>query len=209
MHEPVPKPTLQRLPLYLGYLHSLPKEAGFYVSASSIAHALRLHDVLVRKDLALISECGKPKVGYNIEQLTVDIERILGYDKDTHAVMIGTDKMAEALLSHDSLSFTSLIVDSIFDPTGDMCGNTMCGREILPMSKLPSAYYTGARVGILCVPAEDAQLIDSKIVSSGIRAIWNFSPAHLQVPKDVFVLNDSIAPSFSSISRFVRFGSDS
>lgn len=147
--------------------------------------------------------------GYNVEQLTLDIKHILGYDKATHAVLIGTDKMAEALLSHDALNFTSLIVDSVFDPTGYMCGDTMCGKEILPMSKLPGAYYTGARVGILCVPAKDAQHIASKVVSSGIRAIWNFSPAHLEVPKDVLVQNDGIAPSFSAISRFLRFGSDS
>ena len=55
--------TLQRLPLYLNYLRSLPKGKSENISATAIADALRMGDVQVRKDLALVSSGGRPKVG--------------------------------------------------------------------------------------------------------------------------------------------------
>ena len=76
--QSVSKQTLERLPLYLNYLKSLPKDEVPNISATVIAEKLGLNDVQVRKDLAMISSGGRPKIGYITADLTADIERFLG-----------------------------------------------------------------------------------------------------------------------------------
>lgn len=59
--DPISKKTLARLPLYLGYLREQKGGDQPYISATTIADALGLNQVQVRKDLALISSGGKPE----------------------------------------------------------------------------------------------------------------------------------------------------
>ena len=70
----VSKQTLQRLPAYLNYLRSPGGKTGKNVSATSIAEALGLNDVVVRKDLASVSSKGRPKVGYARAELIRELE---------------------------------------------------------------------------------------------------------------------------------------
>ena len=97
----VPKATFGRLPLYLQYLKSLPKVKGATISATAIAKGLSLGDVQVRKDLAVVSGAGKPKIGYMQETLIADLERHLGYERLTSAVLVGAGKLGRALLDYE------------------------------------------------------------------------------------------------------------
>lgn len=97
----VPKATFGRLPLYLQYLKSLPKVEGATISATAIAKGLSLGDVQVRKDLAVVSGAGKPKIGYMQETLIADLERHLGYERLTSAVLVGAGKLGRALLDYE------------------------------------------------------------------------------------------------------------
>ena len=82
----VSKAVLKRLPGYLAYLKSLPDSAPANISATALANALDMGEVQVRKDLAIVSDGGRPKVGYQREALIDDIEQFLGYDNTTDAV---------------------------------------------------------------------------------------------------------------------------
>ena len=79
----ISKAVLKRLPGYLSYLKSLPEDSSPYISATSLANALDMGEVLVRKDLAMVSDGGRPKVGYLREGLIDDIGQFLGYDNTT------------------------------------------------------------------------------------------------------------------------------
>ena len=81
----ISKSVLKRLPGYLTYLKSLPEDGPANISATALAAALSMGEVQVRKDLALVSDGGRPKVGYLRENLIADIEQFLGYDNTTEA----------------------------------------------------------------------------------------------------------------------------
>ena len=85
----ISKAVLKRLPGYLGYLKSLPEGCATHISATALANALGMGEVQVRKDLAMVSDGGRPKIGYLREALIDDIEQFLGYDNTTDAVLIG------------------------------------------------------------------------------------------------------------------------
>ena len=86
------KTVLKRLPGYLSYLKSLPADAPAYISATGIANALSMGEVQVRKDLAVVSKAGKPKIGYPRAELMEDISQYLCYDNTTDAILVGAGK---------------------------------------------------------------------------------------------------------------------
>lgn len=81
----VSKSVLKRLPGYLAYLKNMPENAPAHISATALANALGMGEVQVRKDLAMVSDGGRPKIGYLRENLIDDIEQFLGYDNTTDA----------------------------------------------------------------------------------------------------------------------------
>ena len=51
---------------------------------------------------------------------------------------------------------------------------------------------TGASIGILTVPARKAQEMTDIMVSTGIKAIWNFTPYRVRVADGIVMANTSI-----------------
>ena len=100
----ISKSVLKRLPSYLTYLKSLPPDSPPNISATALAAALSMGEVQVRKDLALVSDGGRPKVGYMRQSLIADIEQFLGYDNTTEAVLIGAGKLGQALLGYSGFA---------------------------------------------------------------------------------------------------------
>ena len=111
----VSKAVLKRLPGYVAYLRSIPEGGSIYISATALANALGMGEVQVRKDLAMVSDGGRPKVGYHRERLIEDIEQFLGYDNTTDAVLIGAGKLGQALLGYVGFDAYGLNILAAFD----------------------------------------------------------------------------------------------
>ena len=196
----ISKTVLKRLPGYLTYLKCLPADGPTHISATTLATALGMGEVQVRKDLATVSDGGKPKVGYLREQLIDDIEQFLGYDNNTDAVLIGAGKLGQALCDYSGFNAYGLNILAAFDlaPAREM---TDSGKRILPMNQLESFCRTNkVRMGIITVPAVCAQQVCKQLIASGIKAIWNFAPTHLDVPEHILVQNEDMATSLAVLS---------
>ena len=115
VRKEVSKSVLKRLPGYLAYLKSIPDSASPYISATSLANALGMGEVQVRKDLAMVSDGGRPKIGYQRLSLIDDIEQFLGYDNTTDAVLIGAGKLGQALLGYSGFEAYGLNILAAFD----------------------------------------------------------------------------------------------
>ena len=100
LNKEISKSTVKRLPTYLSYLKGLPEDGSTHISATALAAALGMGEVQVRKDLALISDGGRPKIGYLRETLIHDIEEFLGYSNTNDAVLVGAGKLGRALLGY-------------------------------------------------------------------------------------------------------------
>ena len=111
----ISKSVLKRLPGYLSYLKSLPEGTATYISATALANALGMGEVQVRKDLAMVSEGGRPKVGYLRERLMEDISQFLGYDNTTEAILIGAGKLGQALMGYKGFQEYGLNILAAFD----------------------------------------------------------------------------------------------
>ena len=199
----ISKHTLQRLPMYLSYIQGLPEDAPKNISATTIAEALQLNDVQVRKDLASVSSSGKPKVGYNVKDLIAELEAFLGYNDIDNAVIVGAGSLGKALLNYSGFKAYGLNIIAAFD----LCEEPteFQGKTVFPIAQLGSfCRKVNVHIGIITVPASSAQEICDLLVESGIRAIWNFAPVHLVVPDSILVQNENMASSLALLSNHLR-----
>ena len=187
--------VLKRLPVYLSYLKSLPEDAPENISATTLAAALNMGEVQVRKDLALVSDGGRPKIGYQRLGLVEDIEQFLGYDNTNDAVLIGAGKLGRALLGYSGFSEYGLNIVAAFDSDASVAGTDASGKPVLPLSALEDlCSRRKILIGIPDGPAAAAQGVCDLLIRNGIKAIWNFAPTHLDVPPQILVQNETWRP---------------
>lgn len=201
----ISKSVLKRLPGYLAYLKNLPKDSPTHISATALANALGMGEVQVRKDLALVSDGGRPKIGYLRENLVDDIEQFLGYDNATDAVLVGAGKLGCALLGYQGFAEYGLNILAAFDADPTKEGIDESGKPILPLNKLHDFCRANkVRMGIITVPSSHAQEVCDLLISNGIKAIWNFAPAHLEVPDHILVQTENMATSLAVLSMHLQ-----
>ena len=195
--------TLQRLPIYLNYLKSLDDDGN--ISSTEIARALGLNDVQVRKDLSSVSSGGRPKVGYNIRGLILALKEFLGYNAVNDAVMVGCGNLGRALMSYRGFREYGLRIVAGFDVSDDIVGEDVSGKPVLPLSGLPQyCRENGIRIGVITTPAQAAQKACDLLMEGGIKAVWNFAPAHITVGEGVLVQNENMACSLALLSKHLN-----
>ncbi|MFA6647521.1 MAG: redox-sensing transcriptional repressor Rex [Candidatus Izemoplasmatales bacterium] len=181
-----------RIPIYIEYLKTYEEE---YISATIIANSLGLGEVQVRKDLAKISFGGKPKIGYEVKSLLDDLSSYMGFDNLTKAVIVGMGRLGEALFHYLGFDKINLKIVAAFD----VCDKYNSLDEFKSICEKHNV-----KIGIITVPEESAQATADLMVSSGIKAIWNFSSSSLKVPNNILVKNENMANSLSVLIRLMN-----
>lgn len=199
----VSKATLGRIPMYLRYLKSLPKKTG-NISATAIAKNLGFGEVQVRKDLGAVCGSGKPKVGYLFDKLTESLESFL-ISKDGGTVIIGAGQLGRAFLGYGGFEVFGLSILAAFDikvTKNEMSGN---GKPIFPMKHFTTFCKTNdVRIGIITVPAEEAQSVCNLLYENGIKAMWCFAPCQLYAPADTIIQYENMALSLAHLKMQIK-----
>lgn len=185
---------LERMPVYLNYIKSLPKSTK-NISATKIATALGLGEVSVRKDLAKVSDGGRCKLGYNCEELLDDIENFLDIKNTMNTIVAGKGELLQIVLGYEGTHESGVKLLAGFD-VNSMKRRQIGDKPVYPIDKMSDfCSENKIDIGIVMVAAEDAQSACDQMVAAGIRAIWNFTPVHLNVPEHVVVQNENMITS--------------
>lgn len=195
----ISKAMLNRLPGYLNYLKSLPEDSVTNISATTMAKALGLGDVQVRKDLAMVSGGGRRKIGHVREALIHDIEVFLDHHNITNAVLVGVGKLGQALMDYEGFEIYGLNILAGFD-INPALGAKATGKPVYTMDRLADyCREHDVPMGVIAVPVANAQDVCNQMVACGIRAIWNFAPTHLKAPEHVLIQNENLAVSLTAL----------
>jgi redox-sensing transcriptional repressor len=156
----------------------------------------------VRKDIQYTDIVGKPKTGYDINQLIKAIESFLNWENFDDAFLVGAGVLGQAILSYKAFKNYGLNFVAAFDISEDKIGQKFFDIEVLPLNKLQNlAKRMHVHVGVITTPAQAAQEVADIMISSGIIAIWNFAPVSLKVPDDIVVENIQFSQSLAVLSR--------
>lgn len=198
----VPDPTILRLPTYLEYLLSCRDAGQESLPSSQIAEALGLTGIQVRKDLAWISDSGKPRRGYPIDPLIQDIRTFLGYHREKIAFLAGAGHLGTALLYYQGFAEYGIKIVAAFDSSQTLQGNTIGKTPVYAVDEMARlAAEHDPQMLIICVPGDEAQSVADRCVEAGIKVIWNFAPVTLRVDDDVVVENMNMAQSLALLSN--------
>jgi redox-sensing transcriptional repressor len=195
-----------RLPLYYSLLKQLEQEGVKTISSAAIANYLNINPVLVRKDLAGASHTsGKPKLGFEVSPLLSDLKDYLGYTNYDEAFLVGVGNLGHTLLSNRGFEDLGINIVAGFDNDPALIGQKVGDKPILPMEKMDEfVKRLGLKIGIITVPSDCAQEVCDHMVSSGVRAIWNFSFTMLNVPENVIVKNENLPMSLALLLQQMK-----
>jgi redox-sensing transcriptional repressor len=175
------------------------------VTSAQIAEALDIDPTQVRKDFGAIGLTGMGRVGFEVYEVCRAIRYVLGFDQTYEGVLVGAGHLGGALLAYDGFARYGLEIVAAFDNDPRVIGSKVAGVPVKSMRSLkPFIRRHDIRVAILTTPVKVSQRLTDRLVSAGVKAIWNFTPTRLTVPPDVLVRNEHIALGLSQIAYHIR-----
>lgn len=193
LREPIPEPTLRRLPWYLAYVSMLNDHGVAYVSSTTISREINVDSSQIAKDLSYISVKGKTRIGYEVAELESRLRMFLGFNANHNAVMIGAGSLGAALIADSGLQRFGLDIVAGFDVNPALIGSSIAGVPIYDMAQIGLLRpKLRADIAIIAVPAEQAQIVADILVEAGVKALWNFTPSRLRAPEGIVIENTSI-----------------
>ena len=176
-----------------------------WISSSQLAGHFNVDATQVRKDLACAGLEGKPRRGFRRQQVVERIRCLLGLNMNYNAVIVGAGRLGGAVASYADFRDYGLNVVGLFDSDPGKIGKKVGGCKVRPADELENYVASqGVHLAILTCPAEAAHARAEQLVRAGIRAIWNFSPTTLTVPRNVVVRNEHISVGLAEITYHLR-----
>jgi redox-sensing transcriptional repressor len=180
--------VVRRLPIYLRFLNELRLNEVRTVSSQDLGRRLELNPAQIRKDLAYFGDFGKKGIGYDVNYLIEKIRHILKLDRDIAVALVGAGNLGKALSNYNAYLKDNMKIVALFDAMPDKVGDNINNLMVQPMSELVGTIMQrNVKVGIITVPASEAQAVANDFVKSGVEAILNFAPAIIRVPANVRV----------------------
>jgi redox-sensing transcriptional repressor len=177
-----------RLSRYLQVLTQAKKMGKERISSQEISDYTNINATQIRRDLSAFGKFGKRGVGYNIDSLLGEIRKILRTQGQHNIALVGAGRLGEAIASSPIFAEHGINIAAIFDVDPDKVGRSMGDMDVSDYSRLSATVREkNIIVGVLAVPADGAQRVADDLVGAGVRIIFNYSEALLDVPSDVQV----------------------
>ncbi len=197
--------VVQRLTEYLSILKEVRKQYN-EINSIELAKIMNTTSAQVRKDLSTFGEFGVRGKGYDIDNLTEIITKILGIDKINNVIIVGHGKMGEMLSSNLDVLGEGFKIVGIFDKDKNKIGKTAANNLIVQdiqnvdefIKNMKNNSDTRIEMAILAVVKEQAQIAAEGLVKSGISAILNMTTYKLD--KNIKVVDMDISAKLQELN---------
>jgi redox-sensing transcriptional repressor len=200
--------TTNRLSVYLRCLNQLDDAGVKTISSQALAEQFHLNAAQIRKDLAYFGEFGVRGVGYYVRELKRHLRQILGLDRRLRVAIIGAGNLGLALADYPGFRQEGFEIFALFDSATEKVGQRSRGgvpiHDIQDLKKLTKR--EGLSIAVIAVPGTAAQRVVDLVVSSGIKAVLNFSPGVPQVPSGVKLKSVDLTVSLENLSFYLARG---
>lgn len=184
----IPDIVVGRLPVYLRALQRMKQENRSVTSSQELGEHLGISAAQIRKDLSQFGEFGKQGTGYQIEFLIDQLEKILNLDHEWEVVVVGAGDIGSAVARYRGFANRGFTVKMVFDNTPRKIGAKIGPFTVQDSAQMATTIrQAGIKIAMITVPAEAAQEVADQLVEAGVRAILNYAPININVPKEVHV----------------------
>ncbi|HXV33790.1 MAG TPA: redox-sensing transcriptional repressor Rex [Gaiellaceae bacterium] len=183
-----------RLSQYLRVLTQARKMGKERISSQEISEYTNINATQIRRDLSAFGKFGKRGVGYNIDSLIAEIRKILRTQGQHNIALFGTGRLGQAIASSTIFSDHGFNISAAFDSDTSKVGEPIGGTTISSYDELKEQIRDkNIIVAVLAVPGDAAQSVADEVVDAGVKIIFNYTEALLDVPADVTVHTTSPA----------------
>jgi len=186
--KPIPDIVVGRLPIYLRALQRMAQEGRHVTSSQEMSEHLGISAAQIRKDLSQFGEFGKQGTGYNIEYLVHQLRQILKVNRVWEIAVVGAGDIGSAVARYQGFADRGFRVTMIFDNDPEKIGTSVGSFVVQDFAQLAEVIQkTAIQVAMIAVPAVHAQEVADELVKSGVKAILNYAPIHINVPEGVHI----------------------
>jgi len=183
-----------RLSRYLQVLTQARKMGKETISSQELSDYTHVNSTQIRRDLSGFGKFGKRGVGYNVESLVSQIRKILRTSGQHNIALFGAGHLGQAIASSDIFADHGFRIVAIFDADASKVGHRIGSHTVRHSDDLDGLVEDEEIVvAVLAVPGAAAQQLADQLVDVGVRIIFNYSEALLQVPPEVTVHTSSPA----------------
>jgi redox-sensing transcriptional repressor len=200
----IPVNTIGRLSLYRRLLQEQLAAGGRQVYSHQLASLAVSTAAQVRRDLMTIGFAGSPRRGYAIQELVEAINAVLARSIETTAALVGVGNLGRAILAYYA-NRQPIRFAAAFDRLAEKTGRILHGCRCYPVDDLAAVISReGIRVGVIAVPAVEAQAVADQFVLAGVTGILNFAPVRLRVPAGLHVENVDLMMALDRVAYYAH-----
>lgn len=201
----VSKAVIKRLPKYYRYVNELVEKDVSRISSYELSKLTGFTASQIRQDLNNFGGFGQQGYGYSVDVLREELRKILGLEEEYKNIIIGAGNLGQAIANYRNFEARGFKTITLFEKNPKLIGLKIRDIEIRDIDEIEE--FTKEHkidIAIITTPREQAQEVADRVVSCGIRAIWNFAPIDLKVSKDIIVENVDLNESLHTISFFIK-----
>jgi redox-sensing transcriptional repressor len=177
-----------RLSRYLQVLTQARKMGKDRISSQEIAEYTNINATQIRRDLSAFGKFGRRGVGYRTDALLDEIRKILRTQGQHNIALAGAGRLGSAIASSPIFAEHGINVAAVFDRDEEKIGHRVGDVLVSSTDEIPDIVRDrNIIVGVIAVPAESAQDAADALIAAGVKIIFNYSEALLDVPSDVAV----------------------
>jgi redox-sensing transcriptional repressor len=148
---------------------------------------------------------GKKGVGYHVGELLNNIGVILGIDRRWNIGIVGIGHLGWALANYRNFASMGFHLAALFDQNPALVGQVISGVEVGSVSEMETVIADrNIQIGVITVPAAEAQTIADRMVAAGVHGIWNFAPVRIRVPDSVQLVSEDLSVGLTTLSYHLR-----
>lgn len=197
--------AIGRLSLYRRLLSELLENGNSHVFSHELAVLAGCTPAQVRRDIMNLGVVGSPAKGYDIQKLIEGINSILDSDEPQKVALAGVGNLGRAILAYLSGRTSQFIITAAFDSDPTKVNRVIHGCRCYPVDELVDIVREeNIQVGIVAVPASEAQKVVNEFCRGGVLGLMNFAPVRVRVPVGVYVENLDVMAALERVAFFAR-----